>query len=74
MIIDHDKDEPPRDTSGNTVYWVNAVFLTLLWAWFLFSDSEPSKWASVCLGVWSGMFIAIWAIDMTGNKTPKWMR
>lgn len=71
-VIEHDSDEPPPDRSGNTVYWANLILLILLWTWLLFS--EPINWICVAIGAWTGTFIAIWSIDKTRNKPPKWMR
>lgn len=71
MQIDHDPKEPPRDQSGMGVYWANALILAVLWAWKLFDHLD---WQSVAIGVWTGLFIATWAIELTGNKAPKWMR
>lgn len=71
-VIEHDPDEPPRDTSGNTVYWASAFVLAALWAaYFLIGEYD---WKSIALGVGTGAIIAIWAIEITGNKVPKWMR
>lgn len=72
MQIDHDPTEPPRDRSGPKVYWITFIFLAVLWLITLATGSL--SWGTVLLGVWTGAFVAAWAIDMTGNKTPKWMR
>lgn len=72
MQIEHDPKEPPSDRTGNTVYWLNAAALVLLWAWML--STQAPNWASIALGAWTGMFITVWAIAMTGNKVPRWMR
>lgn len=71
-VIDHDPDEPPRDRTGNAVYWANAAILAVLWLWML--TSHPFDWYSLALGVWSGGFLTGLVMDKTGNKTPKWMR
>lgn len=72
MQIDHDRDEPPRDRSGMGLYWANLAVLTILWIWML--SSEALDWKSLALGAWSGLFVATWGIEMTGNKAPRWMR
>jgi hypothetical protein len=71
MQIEHDPKEPPRDRSGMGIYWANFLILCVLWAWKLLDGLD---WQSVALGLWTGLFVAIWAIEMTGNKVPAWMR
>lgn len=70
MIIDHNKDEK-RPT--NTVWWMAAALLIFNWTTFLmFHDLD---WWPVCLGLGSGVLLALWAVEMTGNKIPKsWSR
>lgn len=70
--IDHDRAEPPRDRSGNGVYWANLVLLLVLWIWVLHAGLV--NWQSIALGFWSGALLATWAIELTGNKVPRWMR
>lgn len=71
-VIDHDENEPPRDRTGNGIYWASAFMLMVLWiGYFWIGDYD---WPSVALGTSTGLFIAIWGIAVTGNKTPKWMR
>jgi hypothetical protein len=72
MQIDHDKDEPPRDRSGMGIYWAVFAFLVLLWIGYL-SFNAPDWWG-ISIGAGSGLFLATWAIEITGNKAPKWMR
>jgi hypothetical protein len=54
------------------IYWAHFAILTVLWTWKLLDG--PLDWQSIALGIWTGLFIATWAIEMTGNKAPKWMR
>jgi hypothetical protein len=54
------------------LYWANLAFLAILWAWKL--TTGQLDWQSLALGLWSGLFLATWAIEMTGNKAPRWMR
>lgn len=70
--IDHDPDEPPRDRTGNWPYWANFAALLVLWLWML--TSQRPSWPSIALGVWTGLFVAIWGTAITGNRVPKWMR
>ena len=70
--IEHDPEEPPRDRTGNLIYWVN--FLMLAGLWVVTTQISAPTWGTVFLGIWTGAFIAIWSIEMTGNKAPNWMR
>jgi membrane protein YdbS with pleckstrin-like domain len=72
MQIDHDPDEPPPDRSGNTVYWASFAALAVICAGYFFYNT-PDWWA-LAVGCAIGLFVAIWAIAITGNKVPKWMR
>lgn len=70
--INHDISEPPRDRSGFGLYWANFTVLTALWVGMLYAGEL--NWHSIALGLWTGLFIATWAIELTGNKAPRWMR
>jgi multisubunit Na+/H+ antiporter MnhE subunit len=54
------------------LYWANFLILIVLWIWKLIEGSLD--WQSVAIGVWTGIFVTTWAIELTGNKTPNWMR
>lgn len=54
------------------VYWGCFAVLVLLWGGYLAANA-PDWWA-IALGAGTGLFIATWAIEMTGNKAPGWMR
>lgn len=71
-IIEHDQDEPPPDRTGNGIYW--AAFLGLVFIWIASLATMTIDWHSFVLGGSTGLFIGIWGIAVTGNKTPKWMR
>lgn len=71
-IIDHDPDEPPPDTSGNGIYWV--LFIGIFVGWIAYLITGILDWPSAALGLGTGCALAIWAIAVTGNKVPKWMR
>lgn len=68
-IIDHDPNEK-RKTDG--IWCVLWPALAVMWfgTWYLLHID----WHQVALGAFTGMTFASWAIDVTGNKTPNWMR
>lgn len=67
-IIEHDADEPPRDTSKSP--WVAAAIVLAL-VWWGFLCMYVPEWTQIGLGFLSGMLLACWAVDVSGNKTPK---
>lgn len=71
-IIDHDPDEPPPDRTGNGIY--KLYFGALVIFWIAFFLTNELHWSSFALGGATGLFVAVWAIDITGNRVPKWMR
>ncbi len=70
--IEHDPDEPPRDTTGNGVYWGWAIVLPALWAIHLILGEV--QWRSVGLGALTSGIFVLAMIEYTGNKVPRWMR
>ncbi|MBN9236001.1 hypothetical protein QV13_12805 [Mesorhizobium hungaricum] len=70
--IDHDPDEPPRDRTGNGLYWMAGICVLLVWIGNLLAGKID--WGSVILGALTGGVFAIIMIEITGNKAPKWMR
>jgi hypothetical protein len=53
--------------------WVAAwIILILMWAGFLFSFAVD--WKAVILGFGTGLIFTGWAVDITGNKTPEFMK
>jgi hypothetical protein len=43
------------------------------WAGYLYSF--PADWVSISLGLFTGIVLACWAIEITGNKVPpSWRR
>ncbi|ODA95555.1 hypothetical protein BFX40_23630 [Mesorhizobium sp. SEMIA 3007] len=70
--IDHDADEPPKDRSGNSVFWAAGTVLALLWLGSL--TLMTLDWHSVVLGAVSGGAFVAFVTEITGNKVPKWMR
>jgi prepilin signal peptidase PulO-like enzyme (type II secretory pathway) len=69
MQIEHDPNER-RQT--NTIWWVIWPIVGLLWAWYLYFFEF--SWPALALGILSGGVLATWAIEVTGNKTPEWMK
>lgn len=63
--IDHNPHER-RETNG--IWWVLWPIVILGWIssfWF-----GLIQWHSVALGAFSGLVLATWAIEITGNKIP----
>ena len=57
---------PPR-------VWLHVfIVTTLMWSGYLYFHTFD--WYSIALGFWSGMMLSSWAIDMTGNKLPDFMK
>jgi prepilin signal peptidase PulO-like enzyme (type II secretory pathway) len=57
---------PPR-------VWLHVVIVqTGIWAGYLYFNTPD--WWSVGVGFSTGMMLALWAIDMTGNKLPDFMK
>lgn len=67
MQIDHDPEEPPRDTSKSP-WGILAVLVMLGWAGALYSFDID--WRSVALGAFSAGALVAWAGDITGGKVP----
>lgn len=68
--IEHDANEPVIDRS-NRIFWFAGALLALLWASNLIFVGVD--WPSVCLGAFTGVAIAVWAIETTDNKNPEWL-
>ncbi|WP_454850511.1 hypothetical protein [Rhizobium binxianense] len=71
MQIDHDPNEPKFDHGPGPWRWV-LVIISLSWIWYLYF--MPFNWPSIALGVMTGAGIVAWAIDITGNKVPDFMK
>jgi hypothetical protein len=67
MQIDHDPDEPPRD-SANWVYPAASVILAL--GWLLTWYTAGLSWHQIGMGFGTGAIFMAWAIESTGNKVP----
>lgn len=67
MQIEHDPDEPPRDTA----HWVYpAAFVMLSIGWGLTWYTEGFDWYQIGLGALTGGIFMAWAIESTGNRIP----
>lgn len=72
MQIDHDRDEPPRDRTGNWPYWAGVGLVIVLWAASL--STMNLDWPSVRLGALTGGVFVIVMTAITKDKVPPWMR
>lgn len=70
--IDHDPDEPPRDKTGNGIYWFWAIALPVMWAGNIAFNNVD--WSSVAAGALTGGVFVLFIIAYTGDRVPKWMR
>lgn len=67
-IIDH---IPNERRPGNGIWWLGWAMVALLWVWYLYF--HEFDWPAVAIGAISGLMLASWAIDITGNKVPEWL-
>jgi prepilin signal peptidase PulO-like enzyme (type II secretory pathway) len=70
LLIEHNGHEK-RPT--NAIWWALWIIVGLQWvgtAYFF-----DFNWHQIALGAFTGMLLASWAIDITGNKVPdSWSR
>lgn len=73
-VIEHDPNEPDHDPrkAPAWVWWAAFGVLALLWTDQLLTDA--TNWTDVMIGIATGAIILAWAADITGNKTPEWLR
>lgn len=64
-IIDHNEHEK-RPT--NAIWWVIWPIVALQWVGYLYF--REFDWWSIALGAGTGLVLATWAIEITGNKVP----
>lgn len=64
--IDHN---PYEKRPTNRIWWAAWTMVAIGWALNLYS--EPISWRWVALGAVTGMILASWAIEITGNKVPE---
>lgn len=68
--IEHSEHEK-RPTS--TIWWVLLVIIAF--CWFTTWRYHGFDWGQIALGAGSGIVLALWAIEITGNKVPEsWTR
>jgi len=63
--IDHN---PHEKRPGNGIWWAAWGMVALGWILNLYSD--PVSWRWLALGGFTGIVLAVWAIEITGNKVP----
>lgn len=63
---------PHEKRLGNGIWWFMWPMIGLQWAGYLYF--REFDWWSIALGGGTGLIFAIWAIEITGNKTPEWMK
>ncbi|UNZ49311.1 hypothetical protein [Agrobacterium tumefaciens] len=69
--IDHDPHEPKIERGPGPWRWLIPA-IGVLWignAYYSLID-----WQSAALGGGTGIVLALWAIEVTGNKVPDWWR
>lgn len=66
-LIDHDPEEPKKPYRP-VPWWVIGGMAVVFWVG-LFASGE-FNWYSVAVAGFSGLMLATWAIEITGNKTP----
>ena len=71
MEIDHDPNEPKFDRGPGPWRWVLPLIAVVVIANIATREID---WVSVCLGLLVGGAIVAWAIDITGNKVPDFMK
>lgn len=67
--IDHN---PNEKRPSNGIWWILWIMIAFQWVAY-FSFREPDWW-SICIGGFTAGVLALWAIEMTGNKVPDWMK
>lgn len=65
--IDHDPKEPKVDRGPGP--W-KMVIPALSVVFLLNLLTRDIDWVSLCLGVFIGVVLLAWAVDITGNKIP----
>lgn len=63
---------PHEKRPGNGIWWVLWPIIGLGWAGYLYSFMPD--WTAAFLGLGTGGVLATWAIEVTGNKPPEWMK
>lgn len=68
-LVEHKESE---ERPSNAIWWFTLAILALLWSGYLYF--HEFEWLPVALGGYTGMALATWAIEITGNKTPEFMK
>lgn len=71
MQIDHDPQEPKIERGPGP--W-RLLFPAIGFLWIGNAYYSLIDWQSAALGFLSGGLLALWAIEITGNKVPDWWR
>lgn len=71
MQIEHDPEEPQIDRGPGPWRIAIPVMLAVV---ALNLATREIDWVSLLLGAGVGGCVVAWAIDVTGNKTPDFMR
>jgi hypothetical protein len=65
MQIEHN---PNEKRMTNTIWWIVWPLVALAWVWYLYFVG--GNWPGVMLGAFSGMVLATFALEVSGNKAP----
>lgn len=68
-LIDHN---PQEQRPTNRIWWV--LLAILVFAWIGTGVFFGFDWHQIGLGGFTGIVLALWAIEITGDKTPEWMK
>lgn len=63
---------PHEKRPGNGIWWALAVVVPALWLGYFYFN-RPDWWG-IALAAGSGVILTIWAMEVTENKAPDWMR
>lgn len=69
-IIEPDPDGKWRKEPR--VFLRGAIIITLVWVGYLYSYSPD--WTGIFLGFGTGACFTAWALEVTGNKVPEFMK
>lgn len=71
MQIDHDPHEPKMERGPGPWRW---LFPAIGFLWIGNAYYSLIDWQSAALGFLTGGLLALWSIEVTGNKVPDWWR
>lgn len=60
---------PHERRMANRIWWAAWAIVAVMWSgqWYV----DGFDWGQIALGAFTGMILAAWAIDITGNKVPE---